>query len=159
MSAASWCICSSVIVTPSSWRRHVIFWRGSFCPTSPRSLRADTSECWSRPGTSRGTGSFYRAMLMGSCAFGLARTLHGLVSPFGQQLVVRMSDGRSPRISSRTSPGSLSVGGPPFSLRGWLMCPIILDPEAFADRLIRMLSAVALREPSPELMITAGGAD
>ncbi|CAI7979642.1 MULTISPECIES: TetR/AcrR family transcriptional regulator [unclassified Parafrankia] len=103
--------------------------------------------------------SFYRAMLMGSCAFGLARILHGLVAPFGQQLVVRMSDGSLAPDLVEDFAGFV-VGGWSALFASWVVDgPDPLDPEAFADRLIRMLSAVALRERPPELMITVGELD
>jgi AcrR family transcriptional regulator len=94
--------------------------------------------------------SFYRAMLTGPCAFQLTKALNGLFSPFSEQLVHLMSDQRLPPELVEDLTGFV-VGGWAAVFNTWVVeDPGPLDAEAFADRLMRMLSVItgATREPA-----------
>ncbi|MGF7237257.1 MAG: TetR/AcrR family transcriptional regulator [Frankia sp.] len=86
--------------------------------------------------------SFYRAMLTGPCAFRLNRALHGLLGPFNEQLVRRMSDQPlAPELVGDLT--GFITGGSAAVFNAWVTDgPDPLDPEAFADRLMRMLSVI-----------------
>jgi AcrR family transcriptional regulator len=86
--------------------------------------------------------SFYRAMLTGPCSYELSKVLNNLLRGFSEQLVLR--------ISNRQLPADLAEDLTEFLIGGWAAVfntwvvegPDPLDAEAFADRLMRVLSVV-----------------
>jgi AcrR family transcriptional regulator len=93
--------------------------------------------------------AFYRAMLTGSCAFGLTRALTGLLIPVNRQ-VVRQVLGE--RLDERTVDDlamCLTGAGAAFFNTWVVEGADPLDPEEFTDRLMRMVSvlATAIRQP------------
>lgn len=97
--------------------------------------------------------SFYRAMLTGPCAFGLSRALNGLFGQFNEQLVHRLSDRPlSPELVEDLT--GFLTGGSAAVFNAWVIDgPDPLDAEAFADRLMRMLSVMANALGQPAIAI------
>lgn len=97
--------------------------------------------------------SFYRAMITGPCAYPLARALDGLLSHMNEQGIV-------PRMSQVPLDRSLAADLTIFVTGGWwavisawvVEAPDPLDPEAFAQRLLRMVPA--LLDPGGETSVT-----
>ncbi len=92
--------------------------------------------------------SFYRAMLTGSCGFALNRALNGLLIPVNRQLAETML-GESVEQAAADDLATFLTGGGAAIFNAWVIeggDP--LDPEQFADRLMRMLSILtgAVRE-------------
>ena len=85
---------------------------------------------------------FYRAMLSGSCAVELTKAFTRLLSPFNEQLVVRMS-ARPLTESTVDDLTTFVTGGWSALLYSWLIEGADpLDPQGFTDRLMRMLPAI-----------------
>lgn len=86
--------------------------------------------------------SFYRAMLTGSCGFALNKALEGLFNPFNRQLAVRLL-GESPEPGAADDLATYLTGGAAAVFNAWVIeSEGPLDPEQFADRLLRMLSVL-----------------
>jgi AcrR family transcriptional regulator len=84
--------------------------------------------------------SFYRAMLTGSCAFGLNKALTVLLTPFNRQVVQQLS---GQGLEARTSEdlATFLTGGWAAFVNTWVVEGAEpLDPEEFTDRLMRMVS-------------------
>jgi AcrR family transcriptional regulator len=91
--------------------------------------------------------AFYRAMLTGSCAFALNRTLTELLIPLNHDFIKRLS-------AEQLDPGTVDdlasflTGGAAALFNAWVVEGTDpLDPEAFTDRLMRMASAILARIP------------
>lgn len=94
---------------------------------------------------------FYRALLTGSCAFGLSKALTGLLIPLNRQVVEQAYGGRLDARTVEDIATFLTGGGAAF-VNTWVVeGEDPLDPEEFTDRLMRMVSvaADALRQPTP----------
>jgi len=86
--------------------------------------------------------SFYRAMLTGSCGFALNRALDSLFISFNRQLAVQML-GDSPEPGAADDLAIYLTGGAAAIFNAWVIeGEDPLDPEQFADRLLRMLLVV-----------------
>jgi len=81
--------------------------------------------------------------MTGPCAFGLSQALHRLLSPVNEQLIHRMSRGPLDRdLAADLS--TFVTGGWAAVISAWVIeGPEPLDPEAFADRLLRMAPVIA----------------
>jgi AcrR family transcriptional regulator len=97
--------------------------------------------------------AFYRAVLTSSCAFALNKALSGLLIPLNRQLVHEMSGGSLDAQGEEDFATFLTGGGAAF-VNTWVVEGADpLDPEQFADRLMRLVvAAAALR---PEVLTTA----
>lgn len=86
--------------------------------------------------------SFYRAMLTGSCAYGLNVALSGLLSPFNEQFVRQLRGARqAPDLVPDLT--AFVTGGWAAVVNTWVVeAPDPLDAEAFADRLMGLLSVI-----------------
>lgn len=85
--------------------------------------------------------SFYRAVLTSSCAFALNKSLSGLIIPHNRQLVHEMSGG-SLDAQGEEDLATFLTGGGAAVVNTWVVESAgPLDPEAFADRLMRLASA------------------
>ena len=94
--------------------------------------------------------SFYRAMLTGPCAYALSMALSGLLTPFNQQLVERMSGAR-PAPDLLEDLTTFVTGGWAAVINRWLIDGADpLDPEAFTDRLMGMLGVITGASPEPD---------
>ncbi|MEU4341681.1 TetR/AcrR family transcriptional regulator [Nocardia sp. NPDC023852] len=85
---------------------------------------------------------FYRALLTGSCAFALNKGLSGLLVPVNRQIVRQL-------YGSRLDEGAVDdlatylTGGAAAFINTWLVeAEDPLDPEQFADRLMRIMSVL-----------------
>jgi AcrR family transcriptional regulator len=86
--------------------------------------------------------AFYRPMLTGSCAFALNKALAGLLLPVNRRVVRQI-------FGERLDPGTaedlalcLTGAGAAFVTTWVVEGADPLDPEEFADRLMRMVSAI-----------------
>ena len=83
--------------------------------------------------------AFYRAMLMSSSGFALNRELSGLLIPVNRQLVQQMSDSTLDSQGAEDLATFLTGGGAAL-VNTWVVeGEDPLDPEAFTDRLMRMM--------------------
>jgi len=99
--------------------------------------------------------SFYRAMLIGSCAFAFNEALNGLFHPLNRQFAERLL-GEGHELGAVHDLATFLTGGGAAIFNSWVIegeDPV--DPELFADRLMRTLSVLsgAAREQTP----TGGG--
>ncbi len=85
---------------------------------------------------------FYRAMFTGSCAFELNKMLNALLMPVNAQFVRQLYGGRH-------DPGTIEdlaaflTGGASAVFNEWVVEGVDpLDPEEFADRLMRLASLI-----------------
>jgi AcrR family transcriptional regulator len=87
--------------------------------------------------------SLYRALLTGPCAYDLNKALTGLLTPVNRRLAERMAgERRSPDLTEDLA--VFLTGGSGAVFNTWIVeGEDPLDPEAFTDRLMRMLSVVA----------------
>src|SRR5262249_37321069 len=87
--------------------------------------------------------SFYRAMLTGSCAFALNEALNGLFHPLNRQFATwLLGEGHQPEAADDLA--TFLTGGGAAIFNSWLIeGEHPLDPEHFADRLMRTLSVLA----------------
>ena len=87
--------------------------------------------------------SFYRAMLTGSCAFALNEALNGLFHPLNRQFARRLlGEGHEPTAVDDLA--TFLTGGGAAIFNSWLIeGEDPLDPEHFADRLMRTLSVLS----------------
>jgi AcrR family transcriptional regulator len=98
---------------------------------------------------------FYRAMLTGSCAFALNEALNALFHPLNRQFARRLlSEAREPKAVDDLA--TFLTGGGAAMFNSWLIeGEDPLDPEQFADRLMRTLSI--LSGAAREQTATRGG--
>lgn len=90
---------------------------------------------------------FYRAMLTGSCAFAMSRTLNDLFGSLNRILVRELYAGLDERTVDDLA--AFFIGGASLLLNEWLVDGADpLRPEDLADRLLRVASV--LRPASPE---------
>lgn len=81
---------------------------------------------------------FYRAMLTGSCAYAMTRTLNAVFAPFNQRLLAPDLDG-----STAADLAMFLAGGAGAVINDWLVDGADpLDPDELADRLRRLMSAL-----------------
>lgn len=93
--------------------------------------------------------SFYRAVLTSSCAFALNKALTGLLIPINRQLVHDLSGGSLDAQGEDDLATFLTGGGAAF-VNTWVVeGPDPLDPEEFADRLMRLSFASLLLSSTP----------
>jgi AcrR family transcriptional regulator len=85
---------------------------------------------------------FYRALLTGSCGFALNRALSGLFSAFNRQVVDQLHGGRlDPQTAEDVA--TFLTGGGAAVVNSWVVeGEDPLDPEEFADRLMRLGAVV-----------------
>lgn len=90
--------------------------------------------------------SFYRAMLTGSCGYALIKAHTELLVPFNERTVRRMPGGhRAPDLVADLA-GFVTAGAAGV-FNAWVVeGEDPLDPEAFTDRLMRMLTAITTTE-------------
>jgi AcrR family transcriptional regulator len=87
--------------------------------------------------------SFYRAMLTGPCAFALNEALNGLFHPVNRQFA-RMLLGEGDELRAVDDLATFLTGGGAAIFNSWLIeGEDPLDPEDFADRLMRVLSVLS----------------
>ena len=87
--------------------------------------------------------SFYRAMLTGSCAFALNEALNGLFYPVNRQFAKRLL-GEGHELKAVDDLATFLTGGGAAMFNSWLIeGEDRLDPEQFADRLMRTLSVLS----------------
>lgn len=99
--------------------------------------------------------SFYRAMLTGSCAFALNEALNGLFYPLNRQFAKRLL-GEGHELKAVDDLATFLTGGGAAIFNSWLIeGEDPLDPEHFADRLMRTLSV--LSGAAREQTTTRGG--
>lgn len=86
--------------------------------------------------------AFYRALLTSSCAFALSKALNSLFLPLNRQALQALyGECIDPRTLEDLA--SLLTGGWGAYFNTWVVeGPDPLDPEAFADRLVRAASAL-----------------
>ncbi|MDT3444557.1 MULTISPECIES: TetR/AcrR family transcriptional regulator [unclassified Pseudofrankia] len=96
--------------------------------------------------------SFYRAMMTGPCSYELSKVLQGVLHDFNAQLVLQASDRRLPADLVEDLTGFV-IGGWAAIFNSWVVDgPDPLDAEAFADRLMRLLTVLTVTihtEPEP----------
>jgi AcrR family transcriptional regulator len=94
--------------------------------------------------------AFYRPMLTGPCAYGLNKALTDLLSPFNRAWARRMSPGDlAPELLDDLA--LFLTSGSAAVINTWVIeGPDPLDPEAFTDRLLRMLPVVTGRPSNRE---------
>jgi AcrR family transcriptional regulator len=94
--------------------------------------------------------SFYRAMLTGPCGYALVKAQTELLVPFNQRIVHQMPGGhRDPDLVADLA-GFVTAGAAGV-FNTWIVeGDDPLDPEAFTDRLMRMLTAINAATKSPE---------
>ncbi len=84
--------------------------------------------------------SFYRAMLTGSCAYAMTRTLNGVFGPLNQRLLDRWFTGLDEHTAADLA--TFLAGGAGAIINDWLVDGADpLDPQELADRLRRLMSA------------------
>jgi AcrR family transcriptional regulator len=89
--------------------------------------------------------AFYRAMLSGSCAWGLNKALTGVFVPVNRQ-AVRQRYGESLDPQTADDLAAFLTGGWSVVVNTWVVeGDDPLDPEAFTDRLLRTVSALMSR--------------
>jgi len=87
--------------------------------------------------------SFYRAMLTGSCAFALTEALNGFFYPLNQQFA-RWLLGEGHDLTASDDLAMFLTGGGAAMFNAWVINgEDPLDPEQFADRLLRALSVLS----------------
>ncbi|WP_406280810.1 TetR/AcrR family transcriptional regulator [Nocardia sp. NBC_00881] len=85
---------------------------------------------------------FYRALLTGSCAFALNKGLSGLLVPVNRQIVRQLYGSRLDERAVDDLATYLTGGAAAF-INTWLVeAEDPLDPEQFADRLMRIMSVL-----------------
>jgi AcrR family transcriptional regulator len=85
---------------------------------------------------------FYRALLTGSCGFALDRGLIGLLLPVNREYV-RQAYGDRLDPQTVEDLAAYVTGGASAFFTTWLVeSPDPLDPEAFTDRLLRVMSVL-----------------
>ena len=93
---------------------------------------------------------FYRALFTGSCAFALERGLTGLLLPVNRQNITHLyGEGLSPQTAEDLA--TFWTGGGSAFVTAWVVDGADpLDPEAFTDRLLRMMTVLttAARRPA-----------
>jgi AcrR family transcriptional regulator len=88
-----------------------------------------------------GHRSFYRAMLTGSCAFAMTRTLNGLFGSFNRK-IVREQFGELDQAAAEDL-SAFFAGGTGAIVNDWLIeGDDPLDPEELAGRLLRLRSVL-----------------
>lgn len=88
---------------------------------------------------------FYRALLTGSCSFALSRALNGLFLPINRE-VVRGRHGDRLDTRAIDDLAAFLTGGWGDFIHTWVVeGPDPLDPEEFADRLLRTASVLLFR--------------
>ena len=98
--------------------------------------------------------AFYRAVLTSSCAFALNKALTGLLIPINRQLVHEMSGGSLDAQGEEDLATFLTGGGAAF-INTWVVeAADPLDPEHFADRLMRLSFASPLLSSTPTTATT-----
>ncbi len=86
---------------------------------------------------------FYRALLTGSCAFALNQALTGVFLPFNRQSIGRLRGVRHDQQAADDL-ATFVTGGAAVVVNTWVVDgPDPLDPEQFADRLMRLRSVIA----------------
>jgi len=87
--------------------------------------------------------SLYRALLTGPCAYDLNKALVGLLTPVNRGHAERIAGARSsPHLADDLA--AFLTGGSGAVINTWIVeGEDPLDPEAFADRLMLMFSALA----------------
>jgi hypothetical protein len=100
---------------------------------------------------------FYRAMLTGSCAFPMTRALNrlfgSLITLTGLREVFGDLDEATAQDLAALTPGATGA-----IVNDWVIdADDPLDPEELADRLLRLLTALALTRSHPTLAPTPGG--
>lgn len=86
--------------------------------------------------------TFYRALLTGSCAFALDRGLISLLLPVNRQSMRRLYGDRLAPDTIDDLAAFLAGGGSAFVTTWVVEGADPLDPEAFADRLLRVTSVL-----------------
>jgi DNA-binding Xre family transcriptional regulator/AcrR family transcriptional regulator len=90
--------------------------------------------------------SFYRAMLTGSCGYALTKAQTDLLVPLNQRIVHQMPGGhRDPDLVADLA-GFITAGAAGVFNTWIIEGEDPLDPEAFTDRLMRMLTAITTTE-------------
>ena len=98
--------------------------------------------------------SFYRAVLTSSCAFALNKALTGLLIPINRQLVHDLSGGSLDAQGEDDLATFITGGGAAF-VNTWVVeAPDPLDPDEFADRLMRLSFASLLLSSTPTTATT-----
>jgi hypothetical protein len=98
--------------------------------------------------------AFYRAVLTSSCAYALNKALTGLLIPINRQLVREMSGG-SLDVQGEEDLATFLTGGGAAFVNTWVIEGADpLDPEQFADRLMRLSFASALLSSIPTAAAT-----
>jgi len=88
--------------------------------------------------------AFYRAMLTGSCAYAMTRTFNQVFSPFNQ----RFLQGRHVDEDTAKDLSLFMAAGAGAIINDWLVDgPDPLDPDAAADRLLRLACLVPAALP------------
>lgn len=84
--------------------------------------------------------AFYRAMLTGSCGYALNKALTGLILPLNRRLVRRaLGGGLDPQVAEDVALSLTGAGA--MVVNTWVVeGEDPLDPETFADRLMRVTS-------------------
>ncbi|QUH02102.1 helix-turn-helix transcriptional regulator [Saccharopolyspora erythraea] len=89
-----------------------------------------------------GHRAFYRALLTGSCAFALDRGLIGVLLPINRQAIQRLHGDRLTREAIDDLAAFLTGGAGSF-VTSWVVDGADpLDPEAFTDRLMGVMSVL-----------------
>jgi AcrR family transcriptional regulator len=92
---------------------------------------------------------FYRAMLTGPCGYALGKAHTGLLVRFNERIVHRMPGGtRDPGLVADLT-GFITAGAAGVFNTWVVEGEDPLDPEAFTDRLLRMLTAITTPPASP----------
>jgi AcrR family transcriptional regulator len=102
---------------------------------------------------------FYRALLTGSCAFGLNRALGELLLPINRQAVERLA---GERLDPHTVEdlAAFVTGGAAALVNTWLVDgDDPLDPGEFTDRLMRTMSVVTAAMRGPDSTTWSGEYD
>lgn len=98
--------------------------------------------------------AFYRAVLTSSCAFALNKALTSLLIPINRQLVHEMSGGSLDAQGEEDLATFVTGGGAAF-VNTWVVeAADPLDPEQFADRLMRLSFASLLLSSTPTTAAT-----
>lgn len=92
--------------------------------------------------------AFYQALFTGSCALALERGLTDLLLPVNRQRILRLYGDRLPPPAVDDL-ATFWTGGWAAFVTAWIVTGSgPLDPEAFTDRLLRMLSILGAATPS-----------
>lgn len=95
--------------------------------------------------------AFYRSVLTSSCAFALNKALTGLLIPHNRELIHEMSGGAMDAQAEEDF-ATFLTGGSAEVVNTWVVEGADpLDPDQFADRLMRLAAAAALL---PQLLTT-----